>query len=327
MVISLSGKACLVTGGAGFGGAHLTEQLLARGAKVVVLDRWLPRTSYLVLAGLLPKVDFLQGDVRDLDLVRQTLERFDIDTVFHLAAQPLVPTSNALPLETLSVNAMGTYVVLEAIRGSTRTKRLVFASSGAYYGTTSGADPIREDDAPLIATNIYAPSKAAADLAVRCYAKIYGLKAAVCRFMNTYGPGDTNFSRLVPRAAKNLIEGAAFDFGDRDDGTTVLTYMHVRDMASAYIRMAERLDTIAGEAFNFGGDRALATREMASLCARAFGGEEREPLFHGPRREVPLRKMLATQKARESLGWAPETPLEEGLRETFAWYRQFWDQL
>ncbi|HLM76291.1 MAG TPA: NAD(P)-dependent oxidoreductase [Polyangiaceae bacterium] len=327
MKSSLAGKVCLVTGGAGFGGSHLAEQLLARGAKVVVLDRWLPRTSYLALAGLLPRVDFLQGDVRDLDLVRQTLERFDIDTVFHLAAQPLVPTSNALPFETLSVNAMGTYAVLEAIRGSTRTKRLVFASSGAYYGTTSGAEPIREDDAPLVATNIYAPSKAAADLAVRCYAKIYGLKAAVCRFMNTYGPGDTNFSRLVPRAAKNLIEGAELDFGDRDDGTTVLTYMHVRDMASAYIRMAEQLDAIAGEAFNFGGNKPLSTREMALLCARAFGGEAREPAFHGPRREVPLRKVLDTRKAKEALGWELETPLEEGLRETFAWYREFWDRL
>jgi CDP-glucose 4,6-dehydratase len=305
----------------------LTEQLLARGAKVVVLDRWLPRTSYLVLSGLAPKVDFLQGDVRDLDLLRQTLERFDIDTVFHLAAQPLVPTSNALPLETLSVNTMGTYAVLEAIRGSTRTKRLIFASSGAYYGTISRADTIREEDPPLIATNIYAPSKAAADLVVRSYAKIYGLKAAVCRFMNTYGPGDTNFSRLVPRAAKNLLDGAAFDFGDRDDGSTVLTYMHVRDMASAYIRMAEQLDDITGEAFNFGGDRPMSTREMASLCARVFAGEDREPGFHGPRREVPLRKVLDTQKAREVLGWTQETSLEEGLRETFAWYRRLWDQL
>ncbi|MCK6589027.1 MAG: NAD(P)-dependent oxidoreductase [Polyangiaceae bacterium] len=324
---SLFGKACLVTGGAGFGGSHLTEQLLARGAKVVVLDRWLPKNSYMVLAGLLSKVDFLQGDVRDFDFVRQALERFEIDTVFHLAAQPLVPVSNALPLETLSVNAMGTFTVLEAIRCSTQTKRLVFASSGAYYGTTSGAAPIQEDDAPLVATNMYAPSKAAADLAVRCYTKIYGLKAAACRFMNTYGPGDTNFSRLVPRAAKNLIEGGDFDFGDRDDGTTVLTYMHVRDMASAYIRTAERLEGVTGEALNFGGDLAISTREMASLCARAFGNEARSPAFRGPPREVSLRKVLDTRKAKELLGWKPETPLEEGLRETFAWYREFWDRL
>lgn len=327
MESSLSGKACLVTGGAGFGGSHLVEQLLARGAKVVVLDRWLPKASYLAIAGLAPKVDFLKGDVRDLDFVRQALERFEIDTVFHLAAQPLVPVSNALPLETLSVNAMGTFTVLEAIRCSTRTKRLIFASSGAYYGTISSADSIGEDDPPEVATNIYAPSKAAADLAVRCYAKIYGLKAVACRFMNTYGPGDTNFSRLVPRAAKNLIERSPFDFGDRDDGTTVLTYMHVRDMASAYIRTAERLDTLAGEALNFGGDRALSTRDMASLCARVFGGEAREPSFHGARREVPLRKVLDTRKARETIGWEPETPLEEGLRETFAWYREFWARL
>jgi nucleoside-diphosphate-sugar epimerase len=66
---------------------------------------------------------------------------------------------------------------------------------------------------------------------------------------------------------------------------------------------------------------------MASLCARAFGGEAREPAFHGPRREVPLRKVLDTKKAKEALGWELETPLEEGLRETFAWYREYWDRL
>lgn len=321
------GQSCLVTGGAGFGGSHLCEQLLARGAKVYVYDRWLPRTSYLALSGQSERVEVIQGDVRDLDLLKLSLERFGIDIVFHLAAQPLVPTSNVLPMETLSVNAMGTYAVLEALRTSASTKRLVFASSGAYYGTTSAAAPIAEEDAPLVASNIYAPSKVAADVAVRCYAKIYGLKAAVCRFMNTYGPGDTNFGRLVPRAAKNLIKGGPYEFGDRDDGSTVLEYMHVRDMADAYIRMAERLDSIAGEALNFGGGAPLSTREMASLCARVYDGRERDAIFLGPRREAPIRKVLDTRKAKEVLGWEAATPLEDGLRETFAWYRRYWERL
>lgn len=322
-----SGRPCLVTGGAGFGGAHLCEQLLTRGARVCALDRVLPRSSYLALAGVVSRVDFVYGDVRDLELLRLTLERLEIDTVFHLAAQPLVPTSNALPLETLSINAMGTYAVLEAIRTAARPVRLVFASSGAYYGTTTSGEPITEEAPPLTATNIYSPSKVAGDVAVRCYAKIYGVAAAVCRFMNTYGPGDTNFSRIIPRAFRNLLRGDPYAFGDRDDGTTVLDYMHIRDMANAYIKTAEGLDTASGEAFNFSGGAPLSTRELASRCALAFDGEAREPIFLGAPKERRVIKILDTRKAREMLGWEATTPLDEGLRETAAWYREFWERL
>lgn len=254
-------RPCLVTGGAGFGGSHLCEQLLARKAKVYVLDRWLPRNSYLVLSGLESRIEFIQADICDLDLIKLTLERFEIDTVFHLAAQPIVPISNVLPFETLRVNALGTYTILEAMRASKQTKRLIFASSAAYYGTTTTDKPITEEQSPVPAANIYSPSKLAADMAVRCYSKIYGIKAAVCRFMNTYGPGDTNFSRIIPRAIQNLICNNPYEFGDRDDGSTVLEYMHIRDMANAYITVAEYLDSVSGEAFNFSGRTAEGGRE------------------------------------------------------------------
>src|SRR4051794_15776032 len=113
----------LVTGGAGFGGAHLCEALLARGARVYVLDRDLPRCSYLRLSGCLSRVRFVRGDVRDAEAVRLALARGEIDTLFHLAAQPLVPLSNVLPLETLSSNVLGTYVLLEAVRTAPRPIR------------------------------------------------------------------------------------------------------------------------------------------------------------------------------------------------------------
>lgn len=118
------GRQCLVTGGSGFGGSHLCESLLALGARVYILDRWLPKNSYLVLANIAPQVNYIQGDIRDIDLLRQTLQRFEINTVFHLAAQPIVPISNVLPFETLSVNTEGTYTVLEAIRTSGCVDRL-----------------------------------------------------------------------------------------------------------------------------------------------------------------------------------------------------------
>ncbi len=327
------GRPCLVTGGAGFGGSHLCEQLLRLGARVYVLDRLLPASSYLVLTGTHRKVEFIQGDIRDLALLQMTLERFQIDTVFHLAAQPIVPTSNVLPLETLSINTLGTAVVLEAVRTKSlrdngqRVRGLVLASSGAYYGTTTTDRPIAEEAPALEAANIYAPSKAAADLLVRCHVRVFGIKAAVCRFMNTYGPGDSNFSRIVPRAVKNLLTGGVYEFGDRDDGSTRLDFLYIRDMASAYIRAAENLDSISGEAFNFGSGNPTSTHNLACLVSRVFDNQVREPIFKGEAKAKPVIKSLDIRKAKERLGWQPTTPLQQGLSETLAWYRRYWERL
>ncbi len=279
------------------------SSFLARDAKVFVLDRVRPRNSYFTINGLFERVQFIPGDIRHYGLLQHILERFQVDIVFHVAAQPIVPMSNVIPMETLSINAMGTYTVLEALRSTKWTKRLVFASSGAYYGTTTTDKAITEDDPPLSATNIYAPSKVAGDIAVRCYARVYGVKAATCRFMNTYGEGDTNFSRIIPRAIQNLITHAPFEFGDRDDGTTMLDYMHIRDMANAYIKVAEHLDSISGEALNFGGGNPISVSDLTRLVSKIFDGIDREPKFFGAPREKPIVKYMDTTKAQRILGW------------------------
>jgi len=317
-----SGRPCLVTGATGFGGSHLSENLLERGAIVYALDRVFPRNSYLVRQGLEQRVHYVQGDIRDLDLLRTTIERYEIDSIFHLAAQPLAPMSNVLPFETLSINALGTYTVLEAMRTTQCAKNLIFASSGAHYGATTTDRPIAEDDALCGAVNLYGPSKTAADVAVRSYASVFKLRAAVCRFMNTYGPGDTNFSRIVPRGVRSLLRAEPYDFGDRDDGSTRLDFLHIRDMTQAYIAVAEHMDVAQGEAFNFGRGQPVSTSELARLLSRAHDGGERTPLFHGAPRKVPVVKYLDIAKAQRLLGWQPQTPLDRGLHETVAWYRE-----
>jgi CDP-glucose 4,6-dehydratase len=319
---------CLVTGGAGFGGAHLCQELVRRGAQVYVFDRDVLPHSYFAVAGVEDLVRFILGDVRDPASVRAAIEQFQIDTIFHLAAQPLVQVSNQHPWETLEVNVVGTYAVLEAVRqAGGGSPRVVVASSAAYYGTTTTDQPIGEEQAPLVISNIYAASKVAADVAVRAYAQVYGIQAGVCRFMNTYGPGDTNFSRLVPQAVRKLICGGAYDFGDRDDGTSRLDFLHIRDMTQAYIAVAERLERVAGEAFNFGTGRATSIRDLAVLISRLFDGKAREPIFRGPRKQQPSIKYLDTAKARRLLDWSPTLGLEQGLEETITWYRDHWEQL
>lgn len=222
---------------------------------------------------------------------------------------------------------MGTYSMLEALRGSSFARSLVFASSGAYYGTTTEQEPIDEEHPPLASASVYVPSKVAADIAVRCYARAYGLKAAVCRFINTYGPGNTNFSTIVPRAISLLLNQLPYDFGSRDDGTTTFDYLNIRDMTRGYLMMAENIDTVSGEAFNFGGGSPISVRDLVKLISRLYDGKEREPVFHGAKREVPIRKCLGTAKANKYLGWRPSITLCEGLKETIDWYRDNWGRL
>jgi nucleoside-diphosphate-sugar epimerase len=320
-------KRCLVTGGYGFGGSHLCEQLLDRGARVYVLDRETPTNSYLALSGIASRVNYISGDIRDLDLLKLSLERFEIDTAFHLAAQPVVPFFNTYPYESLSINVMGTYSVLEAVRNSTYCKSLIFASSGAFYGATTESEPITEEHTSLVAGNIYAPSKVAGDIAVRCYAKTYGIKAAVCRFINTYGPGNTNFSTIVPKTITNLIRGLPFDFGARDDGSSTFDYLNIRDMTRGYLAVAEKINLTSGEAFNFGGGNPISVRDLVKLISRLYDGQEREPVFHGTPKAIPAYKCLDTNKAKKVLGWQPSISLEDGLKETIDWYKLFWLKL
>lgn len=323
-------RVCLVTGGAGFIGAHLCEHLLSAGARVVVLDRHRPRRSYFILQGLNDRVDFIFGDVREMQSVRWVLGKHAVDTIFHLAAQPLIPLGNVIPLETLNVNVLGTYAMLEAARQTAGIEAFVFASSGAYYGDTPVKTALAEALAPSEMTNIYGPSVVAADAAVRAYARTYKMPALSCRFMNVYGAGDLNFSRLVPRALRNLMMGEPYTFGERDINCSIQDFVYIRDLVQGLICAAEALQThlpVNGEAINFGSGYALSLPALARLISHLYDGKEREPGFSSlPARQVGA-SYLDICKARELLHWRPEVDLHAGLSETLAWYQKFWSQL
>jgi nucleoside-diphosphate-sugar epimerase len=319
----------LVLGAAGFCGAHLCADLVGKGVRVIGFDRFLPPDSYLISSGTLPKTHFVQGDLLDLPSLKLLLQRFPVETIFLLAAQPIVSISNALPLETAHTNIIGTYNVLEAMRALKNPPKLVFASSGAVYGATNVTEAIPEDAPSLVAGNIYAPTKAAADLAVRCYAKIYGIRAATCRWMNTYGPGDLNFSRIIPLNMRRFARGESALI-DGTDGTNILEMLHVRDMIGAYLRVAERLDDdqVRGEAFNFGGGAPLELQFVVSEAARAWnslGSAQipEKPQITGPK--IQSVKYLDISKAERILGWKPEIGLFEGLKEAADWYSRHFE--
>jgi len=306
----------LVTGGCGFGGSHLVARLVRDGARVTVLDLVDYTAAQRARFPELGQAGVHRGDVRDLEGLTALLRDRSCDTVFHLAAQPLVPLSIEQPFETLDVNARGTYAVLEACR-RVGVEALVVASSGAYYGTTTTDLPVAETAAPLPSANLYASSKAAADLAAQGYAHTFGTPVGVCRFMNTYGPGDANLSRLVPRCLELLASGKALDFGNRDDGTTRLDFLHVRDMTEAYLRVARHVADRGGRdaVFNIGTGLATATADVATMLSAMFDGGTRPPVFRGVPRTPRVVKYLDVAKARDLLGWQSSIGLEAGLSE------------
>lgn len=317
----LAGRSVFVTGAYGLLGSWLVKALVAREARVTVLKRDAPAVSALELEGTDRHLNVVRGDVTDGLLLERVLSNYEVDTVFHLAAQTIVGIANKSPLPTFESNIRGTWILLEACRHA-GVRRVVVASSDKAYGIHEDL-PYREDFA-LAPQFPYDVSKAATDLIARSYWHTFGLPVAVTRFANLYGGGDLNLSRLVPESALAAIEGRRPVI--RSDGTPKRDLLYVEDAVAAYLAIWELLEQgrAAGEAFNAGGDRPHSVLEVVQLaCSVAGTGVEPDVRGAGvPPGEI-ASQWVDSAKLRGMSGWTPHVPLEEGLRRTVAWYREY----
>lgn len=314
------GLRVLVTGATGMIGAALTRRLVDEGAYTVafVLDPD-PR-SELYRSGTIDSVGVVAGALEDIDAIERAVLTHDIDTIFHLGAQTLVGSARRAPLPTFQANVAGTWNVMEtARRHLDLVRRVVVASSDKAYGTAPTL-PYTED-MPLLGREPYEASKACADLVAQSYASAYGVPTAIARCGNVYGPGDLNWSRIVPGTFRSLFLGQQPIL--RSDGTFVRDYIHVDDVVEAYLALARGLDRseLVGEAFNFSDESPLTVREIYEAACRAAGapGSEAKVLDDAPG-EIH-DQYLSARKAREVLGWKAAVDLESGLASTAAWYR------
>lgn len=325
-----AGTPVLVTGAQGFIGSWLAERLLEEGARVVVPRRDVPASSFFRSRGLEQRCDLVHADLLDRDVLERIVNEHEVRVVFHLAAQTIVGTANRAPLSTWETNVRGTYTLLEACRGGapasgggreTPVERVVVASSDKAYGA-SDTLPYRED-LPLRPSYPYDVSKACADMIARSYAETYGMAVAVTRLANVYGPGDLNFSRIVPDAARALAEGRRPVI--RSDGSPERDYLYVADAVEAYLAVAESLrrPELRGRAWNAGVGEPVAVLELVRRLIAA-AGRDVEPDVRGagvPAGEID-RQWLDSSALRGELGWAPARSLEQGLAETWAWYER-----
>jgi CDP-glucose 4,6-dehydratase len=318
--VELSARTAFVTGAYGLLGAWLTRALLSQGVRVVALRRDEPASSTLEMLGLAERVESVSGDICEPGLVARVLNEYEVDTVFHLAAQTLVPTANRAPLSTFETNIRGTWLLLEACRDH-GPQCVVVASSDKAYG--SAARPPYTEDQPLAPTFPYEVSKAAADLLARSYWHTYGLPVAVTRFANLYGGGDINRSRLIPGAIGAALAGRPPVI--RSDGSPQRDFLYVEDAADAYLAIwrAVVAGSGAGEAFNAGGGEPHSVRHVVELICRLVDSGV-EPRIEGagvPHGEID-RQWVDAAKLRALTGWRPAVGLEEGLRRTIDFYRE-----
>lgn len=315
-------RQAFVTGAAGFVGAHVARMLVEQGANVVCLQRDAVRESALDLFDLRRRVTVVNGTIEDLPLMERVLNEYEIEAVFHLAAQAIVGVANRSPLSTFETNIRGTYLLLEACRRTETIRRIVVASSDKAYG--SHADLPYTEEHELRGLFPYDASKACTDIIARSFAHSYRLPVAVSRFANIYGPGDLNLSRIVPGTFLSLLRGEAPII--RSDGSPIREFVYVDDVARGYLRLAERIDEVIGEAFNFGADAPIAILDFVNRMIRVAGYEGQiSPqilLREKIAREIDAQ-YLSAAKATRRLDWREEVTLDEGLRRTWEWYRDY----
>jgi CDP-glucose 4,6-dehydratase len=314
-------RPALVTGATGLLGGWLIRQLLRLSADVVCLVRdWVPQ-SELFHTQVIEQVKVVRGDICDQALLERILGEYEINTVFHLAAQTIVGVANRNPPATFEINIGGTWKLLEACRRSQTVHQIVIASSDKAYGEQEQL-PYNESS-PLQGRYPYDVSKSCADLIAHSYAITYGLPVAITRCGNFYGGGDLNWNRIVPGTIRSVLRGQQPSI--RSDGQYVRDYFYIEDAVVAYTLLVEKLaqnPDLYGQAFNFSNETPVSVVELVKQILQLMESDLK-PIIRNEATHEIRRQYLSAIKARQVLGWCPLFTLDEGLRRTINWYKGF----
>ena len=311
-------RSVLVTGATGMVGSALTQALVALGPRVTALVADHDPQSELIRSGTIDRITVVNGRLEDVDAVERAITGNDVDTVFHLGAQTIVATAHRSPRATFESNVQGTWNVLDVARlHPTLVRSVVVASSDKAYGE-SPILPYTES-MPLAGTFPYEVSKSMTDLVARSYALTYGVPVAIARCGNIYGPGDLNWSRIVPGTFRSILREEQPIL--RSDGTFLRDYLHVDDVVSAYLALVDAAVKKPGAAYNFSDESPARVLEVYEACCVAAGVPGLEPKILDHAVGEIKDQYLDSSLARSDLKWQAEVTLADGLARTFTWYK------
>ena len=326
-----------ITGGAGFIGSHLAEELVKLNYQVVIIDDFstgntsdmeypvvnsVTRTSIInnihsrspiQEEGNEPgQVQFFEGSVADISLLQSALQ--GVDYVFHMAAIPSVTKSIEDPLTSHRINATGTLNMLIAARDN-KVKKVIYASSAAVYGNTQ-AIPIKEKATPN-PQSPYAISKLTGEYYCQVFTQIYHLNTVCLRFFNVYGPGqnpNSQYAAVIPRFINICYDDKPLII--YGDGYQTRDFVFVKDAITAAILAAKSNTT---GIFNIGTGNKTTIIELSNLITK-LTDKKMEPVYQKPR-HGDIRKSLADISKAKSFGYTPQHSLEEGLKKTIQWFK------
>ena len=326
------GKNVLITGINGFIGGNLAKLLVEKGASVFGLIRNAKPDTMLFYEKLNEKITLIEGHITDKDLLARIISEERIQAVFHLAAQVEVGVGIDYPYLTFETNIKGTYCLLEAIRQCPQTVRsVIVASSDKAYGDYPQNKMPYKEDYPLLPKYPYDVSKACADMIAQCYTTdVYKLPVIVTRFCNIYGPGQLNFSALIPDSIRACLGHGTFI--PRGNGRQIRDFIFVEDVADLYLRIGEALAKnpvkIRGQIYNAGTNTPQSVREILETVYR-LSGQTR-----AFRNILAMMKGKATigeidcqymdfVKVNRDFGWSPRHSFEAGVTATIEWFKGY----
>jgi len=325
-------KKIFITGVDGFVGSNLAKHLIGLGSVIFGLVKNNKKESLLYLENLDSKIHIYYGDVTNQKLLEKILTKNKIEIVFHLAAQVEVGVANKNPLNTWETNIRGTYVLLESIRKYSKfIKSIIVASSDKAYGSYPKKMLPYKESYNLRPIFPYDTSKACADMICRSYSsEIFNLPIVVTRFANIYGPGQLNFSALIPDILKSIIKDQEFKL--RGDGTDLRDFIYIKDIIKAYLILSKSLyqnKLLSGEIFNAGTNNPIKIIDVIKLFYEHFQKykdfKKIKNLIKNKRKskgEIPFQSM-DYKKLYKFFKWKPKYNLSNTIEETYKWYYKF----
>src|SRR3989344_5474189 len=301
----------LVTGASGFVGSNLVKKLILEKSKVITLSQ----------KGSKLQTDTIEeiGIVEDFDRVNSIIKKHKVGIIFHLAAQPIVEVGQTNPIKTFEVNIQGTWNILEAARQQS-IQKVIIASTAHVYGNNPKV-PFKEEFFPQ-PSRPYETSKACADLLAQSFADTYDLPVEIPRFVNIYGPGDLNFSRLIPKVIKSILQGEQPEVWDVG---SIRDFLYIDDAINAYLMTAEKsLDNKKRlRIFNFGTGEQIKIYDLVLKIIQIMGKGIKVKIEQRPKeRSNEIKKQyVSIAKAKRELGWYPKVTLDNGLSKTITWYQ------